>query len=219
MTFNPLHVAAALGAVAAMLCAIAAIALLRRPRGVIRLGASALSMLLALTLLAGGALCAVVAAGLSGYRALTREELAATVHTTPTGPQRFETRIVLPDGSEANYLLAGDQFAVEARILKWHPWANLLGLHTAYELDRVTGRYVDIEDERHRPRTVFPLSPAHEIDLFAWRAKLPWLAPAVDAEYGSSTFTRGDRAATYEVRVSTTGLLVREVPIWPAPIE
>ena len=215
MTFDPLHAAAALCAVAAMLCAVAAIALLRRPRGMIRLGASALSVLLALTLLAGGALCAVLAAGLSGYRALTREELAATVHTTPTGPQKFETRIVLPDGSEANYLLAGDQFAIEARILKWHPWANLLGLHTAYELDRVTGRYVDIEDERHLPRTVFPLSPAHPIDLFAWRAKLPWLAPAVDAEYGSSTFTRGDRAATFEVRVSTTGLLVREVPIWP----
>jgi hypothetical protein len=159
-----------------------------------------------------GALCAVVAVGLQGYRALTREDLAATVHTTPIGPQSFEARIVLPDGSEANYRLAGDQFAVEARILKWHPWANLLGLHTAYELDRVTGRYADLEDERSGPRTVFPLSPEHRVDLFAWRARLPWLAPLVDAEYGSSTFTRADRAASYEVRVSTTGLLVREVP-------
>jgi hypothetical protein len=217
VTFDPLflHLAAALCAATAVLCVIAAIALLQRPRGVVRLGASALAWLLALALIAGGALCAVVAAGLSGYRALTREDLAATVHTTPTGPQRFEARIVLPDGSEGNYALAGDQFAIEARILKWHPWANVLGLHTAYELDRVTGRYVTIEDERQQPRTVFPLSPAHRVDLFAWRAKLPWLAPLVDAEYGSSTFTRGDRAATYEVRVSTTGLLVREVRIWP----
>lgn len=211
MTYDPLHLAAAVCAVAAMLCALAAVALLRRPRGVVRVGAGALSVLLALALVAGGALCAVVAAGLSGYRALTREDLAATVHTVPTGPQVFEAQIELPDGSEANYILAGDQFAIEARILKWHPWANLLGLHTAYELDRVTGRYVSIEDERQRPRTVFPLSPVHPVDLFAWRAKLPWLAPVVDAEYGSSTFTRGDREATYEVRVSTTGLLVREV--------
>ena len=160
-----------------------------------RLGAGALSLLLALALLAGGALCAAVAVGLSGYRALTREELAATVHTAPIGPQTFEARIVLPDGSEANYRLAGDQFAIEARILKWHPWANLLGLHTAYELDRVTGRYVNIEDEQQRPRTVFPLAPEHRLDLFAWRARLPWLAPVVDAEYGSSTFTRADRVA------------------------
>jgi hypothetical protein len=212
VTFDPLQLAVVLSAVAAMLCALAAIALLRRPRGVARLGAGALSALLALALLAGGALCAAVAAGLSGYRALTREELAATVYTAPIGPQSFDARIVLPDGSEANYRLAGDQFAIEARILKWHPWANLLGLHTAYELDRVTGRYVDIDDERERPRTVFPLAPVHRVDLFAWRARLPWLAPVVDAEYGSSTFTRGDRDATYEVRVSTTGLLVREIP-------
>jgi hypothetical protein len=134
------------------------------------------------------------------------------VFTVPTGPQMFEARIVLPDGSEANYRLAGDQFAVEARILKWHAWANLLGLHTAYELDRVTGRYASIADERERPRTVFPLAPEHRVDLFAWRARLPWLAPLVDAEYGSSTFTRADRVASYQVRVSTTGLLVREVP-------
>ena len=213
MTFDPLTYAAALFAAGAALCAVLAVAFLRRPpRGVVRLGAGVVSFFLALALLAGGALCAVVAVGLQGYRALTREDLAATVHTTPVGPQSFEARIVLPDGSEANYRLAGDQFAVEARILKWHPWANLLGLHTAYELDRVTGRYVDLEDERQRPRTVFPLSPEHRVDLFAWRARLPWLAPLVDAEYGSSTFTRGDLPARYEVRVSTTGLLVREIP-------
>ncbi|MGH7336424.1 MAG: hypothetical protein ACREI7_02490 [Myxococcota bacterium] len=213
MTLDPLTTAAAMFAAGAALCAVLAISFVRRPpRGVVRLGAGVVSFFLALALLAGGALCGVVAAGLSGYRALTREELAATVHTMPTGPQTFAARIVLPDGSEANYLLAGDQFAIDARILKWHPWANLLGLHTAYELDRVTGRYVDIEHERQRPRTVFPLSPAHRVDLFAWRARLPWLAPVVDAEYGSSTFTRADRAASYEVRVSTTGLLVREIP-------
>ena len=213
MSFDPLFVDAAACAASALLCSIASIALLRRtPRGIVRIGAGALSLLLALGLLAGGALSAAVAVGLSGYRALTREDLAATVHTSPTGPQTFEARIVRPDGSESRYALAGDQFAIEARILKWHPWANLLRLHTAYELDRVTGRYASIEDERERPRTVFALAPEHRIDLFAWRARLPWLAPAVDAEYGSSTFTRADRAASYEVRVSTTGLLVREIP-------
>jgi hypothetical protein len=212
MTFDPLLAAAAVCAAGAALCVIAAIAVLRRPIRLVRLGAGALSLVLALVLLAGGALCAAVAAGLSGYRALTREELAATVHTAPTGSQSFEARIVLPDGSESRYALAGDQFAIEARILKWHPWANLLGLHTAYELDRVTGRYERIEDEQQRPRTVFALAPDHRVDLFAWRTRLPWLAPVVDAEYGSSTFTRADRIASYEVRVSTTGLLVREVP-------
>jgi hypothetical protein len=34
----------------------------------------------------------------------------------------------------------------------------------------------------------------------------------VDAEYGSATFIAADRPALFEVRVSTTGLLIREVP-------
>jgi hypothetical protein len=109
MIFDPLSFAAAIGALAAAVCALSAVALLRRhPRGIVRIGAAAFSVLLAFALLAGGALCAAVAVGLSGYRALTREDLAAIVRTAPTGPQAFDARIVLPDGSEANYHLAGD---------------------------------------------------------------------------------------------------------------
>src|SRR2546427_1701905 len=37
-------------------------------------------------------------------------------------------------------------------ILKWHALANLLGLSTAYELDRVGGRFRAIEQERATPR-------------------------------------------------------------------
>jgi hypothetical protein len=214
MTFEPLQYAVALCAATSVLCAVSGIALLRRgPRRVVRLGAGVFTLLLALVLLAGGALCAAVAAGLSGYRALVREDLAATVYTTPTGPQSFDARFVFPDRSEASFILAGDEFSVEARILKWHPWINLLGIHTAYELDRVSGRYSNIEDERRLPRTVYPLgSEQRVVDLFAWRARLPWLAPLVDAEYGSGTFIRPERDARFEVRVSTTGLLVRRVP-------
>ena len=43
--------------------------------------------------------------------------------------------------------MAGDQIYVDAHILKWTPAANLIGLHTAYELDRVAGRYDNIEQE------------------------------------------------------------------------
>src|SRR2546422_1429595 len=150
-------------------------------------------------LLCLAALTATISVGIRGYRALTYEAVAATVTTEPVGLQRFRATIVLPDQRLAMYELAGDAFYVDAHILKWHPWANLLGLHTAYELDRVTGRYERIEDEQQRPRTVFPLAPEHRVDLFAWRARLPWLAPLVDAEYGSSTFTRADRVASYEV--------------------
>ena len=163
-----------------------------------------------LLFLALAGLAAAITVGLRAYRALTLEVLAATVTTEPVGPQRFRATIVLPDQRLAMYDLAGDAFYVDAHILKWHPWANFIGLHTAYELDRVTGRYNSVADERTKLHTVYSVARTRPVDLFFWARRLK-LLPLVDAEYGSAAFVAGTRPAEYEVRVSTTGLLMRPV--------
>ena len=172
--------------------------------------------LVALLLLVLAALAATVTVGLRGYRALTFEEVAATVRTEPLAPQRFRATITLPDRRLAMYELAGDAFYVDAHILKWHPWASLLGLHTVYELDRVAGRYNAVADERARPHTAYELARSKPVDLF-FIARRRLLGPLVDAEYGSATFVAATRPAIFEVRVSTTGLLSRPAPRPPAP--
>ena len=166
-------------------------------------------LLLALLMLALGGLFGTVAVSTQGYRALTREEVAVVVTTRPTGPQRFDAAFRFPDGREASYSLAGDEFSVDAHILKWKPVANLVGLHTSYELDRVAGRYLDLEDERGAVRTVFALGRERPVSLFKLRRRYAVLAPLLDAEYGSATFVPAGEPARYEVRVSTTGLMVR----------
>ncbi len=170
----------------------------------------AIRTLLGLFLMALGALAATVSAGMIGYRALTREDVAARIAVKPAGPQRFTAVFRFPDGRETTYELAGDEIYVDARILKWHPYANMVGLHTAYELDRVAGRYHDVVDERSAPRTVHALSRSKPVDLYGLRRTHTFLAPVVDAEYGSATFIPVRRPAELELRVSTTGLLIRE---------
>ena len=167
--------------------------------------------LVGLLLLALAAFAATITIGMRGYRALTLEVVAATVKTEPVGPQRFRATIVLPDRRLAMYELAGDAFYVDAHILKWHPVANLLGLHTAYELDRVGGRYNAIADERTKPHTMYTLARARRLDLFSLVRRFPLFRPLVDAEYGSAAFVAATRPVEYEVRVSTTGLLMRPV--------
>ncbi len=162
-------------------------------------------------LLCLAALAATISAGIRGYRALTYEEVAAKVKTEPVGLQRFRATIVLPDQRLAMYELAGDAFYVDAHILKWHPWANLVGLHTAYELDRVAGRYNSVSDERARPHTVYSLSQERVVDVFFLARRFRLFGPLVDAQYGSAAFVAGTKPAEYEVRVSTTGLLMRPV--------
>jgi hypothetical protein len=202
---SPLSISAILlGAVGLLLFVAGIVALIRlRPlRALSRLLAGALAFAL-------GSLAGALAIGTQGYRALTNEDLAAQIDVKPTAPQRFVATFHYPDGRVASYVLNGDAIYVDAHVLKWKPWANVLGLHTAYELSRVGGRYNDIDQERTAPRTVFALGQERPIDLFSLRRRYVWLEPLLDAEYGSGTFVAVDAGKMLELRVSTTGLLLR----------
>ena len=188
-----------------MLFTLAALASARRRR----FARLSLHTAMALACLASGALFLTLQLSLQGYRALTREDVAATIHTEPVGPSQFQVTVQLADGRTESYRLAGDEVYVDAHILKWKPWANLFGLHTAFELDRIAGRYHQIEDERSKPRTVYPLSTDRLVDLFTLRRRYAWLGPIVDAEYGSAAFFPARDRVVIELRVSTTGLLFR----------
>lgn len=159
------------------------------------------------------ALSATLGASIQGYRGLTQEEVALTVTTVPTGPRAFQAFLEFPDGRDTTLLVTGDQLLVDAHILKWHYLGNVIGYHTHYELDRLAGRYVDLEAERTLPRTVHSLKSDKPVDLFELARRHVWLRFLVDTEYGSATYIEVRRPARFEVRVSTTGLLVREIDL------
>ena len=204
---TPLAIAAlVVGALGALFLLGAIIALFRA-----RALGFAMRLVAAMALLALGSLFGAIAVGTQGYRTLTREDLAARIVVQPTGAQRFSATVSFADGREASYDLAGDEVYVDAHILKWRPLANLLGLHTAYELGRLAGRYRDLGEERRAPRTVYSLGAERPLDLFSLRQRHAFLAPLVDAQYGSATFLPVTERAELEVRVSMTGLLMRDV--------
>jgi hypothetical protein len=182
------------------------VAALRRKRWVGSLGSTGTGALF----LSLAALSATLGVSTQGYRALTLEEVAATITTVPTGPQSFQAHVQFPSGRDTTFHVLGDQLLVDAHILKWHPLANVLGIHTHYELDRLAGRYIEIEDERTRERSVHSLKADKPADLYHLARRYTFLAFLVDTEYGSATYIEVQRPARFEVRVSTTGLLVRE---------
>jgi hypothetical protein len=168
------------------------------------------SFLAALLMLSLAGLFATISIATQGYRALTREDLAATVKIEPADPGRFNARFQFPDGRAAVFNLSGDELYVDAHILKWKPIANYFGLHTSYELDRVAGRYLKLEDEQTNPRRVFTLSQKKSVNMFSLRQRYVIFSLLLDAEYGSGTFIAVKQAAELEIRVSTTGLLIRK---------
>lgn len=200
-----------LAVVAAMLVAIAIAAFRRRAAG-----SGSATLLAAVLMLALAGSTGLAAWSLARFEALARETTAAVIHIEPIGPQRFEAEVALADGTTRSFALTGEQVWIDAQIVKWHPWANALGLHTAYRLERIGGRYRSIDDERTAPRTVAALhdDPVPS-DLFGWAGERTWLRPLVDATYGSGTYLAAEDARTLEVRVSSSGLLLRERPERP----
>lgn len=173
-------------------------------------GGSFISLLMSVILLLSAALISLVTIGIKGYRALTHEELVATVQITPLGSQQFQAKIIRPGIPDTALIIAGDEFYIDSRILKWKPFANLIGVHTYYCLDRVSGRYEDIRDESTKLRTLYSLSgPERRLDLFFLVKRFPFLALLLDAQYGSASFVSAKQAKVLRVMVSTSGLLIR----------
>lgn len=206
---SPIWLVVVLLAVIAVALSAAAVGSFRR-RAPLRGGATLLVGTLTLALAGSTGLAAW---SLARFQALTREVTAATVQVDPHGAQRFTATVTMEDGTTRRFELAGDQLWVDAQIVKWHPWANAIGLHTAYRLERIGGRYRSLDDERTAPRTIDVL---HEdslpSDLFAWAGRREWLRPLIDARYGSASYLAADTPSTIDVRVSTSGLLMRERP-------
>jgi hypothetical protein len=85
----------------------------------------------------------------------------------------------------------------------------VLGLDARYRLERVSGRYTDIAQERIDPRTVYALCEPGPFDLWTLARDYPGWLPFVDAVYGSATYLPMADGATYEVTLTQSGLVAR----------
>ena len=164
--------------------------------------------LLALVALVG--LGVAVALNLRTYARLTHEEPVAELSFEARGPQRWRaTLTTVSDLSKRSFDLAGDEWQLDARVLKWRGWANVLGLDARYRLERVSGRYRDIAQERSAPRSVYALGEEPAFDLWSLASQYPDWLPFVDAVYGSATYLPMAEGATYEVSLTQSGLIAR----------
>jgi hypothetical protein len=152
---------------------------------------------------------ALMGANLLTYERLTFERPALRASFARAGDGQFNATLTYPSGEVRGYVLRGDEWQIDARVLKWRGVANMLGFDAIYRLERIGGRYTDLQRERTAPRTVYALYPPERLDVWAlvraWRTYVPW----VDALYGSATYVPMADGAAYEVTVSQTGLIAR----------
>jgi hypothetical protein len=168
------------------------------------------SGLMGLLLLAVAGFLFVISLNLHTYARLTHEEPVAEIVFEARGPQQYRATLAeVPSGEMQLFMLAGDEWQLDARVLKWKGWANLLGFDAQYRLERIGGRYRDIEQERNGQRTVYPLSENPGLDLWMLSTRYPQWLPFVDAVYGSATYMPMADGARYEISITQSGLIAR----------
>jgi len=202
MTFAALIVVFALAGILLLFAAVRRFAQRRMLRGTLHSAGGLVLLLLAVC-------AALIAADLRTYQRLSYEQPAGELQLTKTGERQFGAVLSYPDGRRANFTLRGDEWQIDAHVLKWHAFANVIGFDTAYRLERISGRYTRIEDEVAQARTVYALVAPERVDLWSlvqrYHSWLPW----ADALYGSATFLPMADGALYEIKVSQSGLVSR----------
>lgn len=143
------------------------------------------------------------------YERFTAERPVGDIGFHRLAPQRYAVVLHRHGGGTTRATLDGDEWELDARIIKWKGIATVLGFEPLYRLERLSGRYESVREARARRESVVAL--AREPGLSLWslaHREAGWL-PLVDASYGTATYLPMADGAVYHVSLSTTGLLAR----------
>ena len=156
-----------------------------------------------------GVAAGLVATNLVTYARLTHEQEAARVTTRQLGERQFAVSVLAPGRPPQHFQVRGDEWQIDARVLKWRALGTVLGFDTVYRLERLSGRYGDLQSERTAPRTVYELAADPGVDFWSVARRYPRYLPFADALYGSAAYVPMAEGAEYVVAVSASGLVVR----------
>ena len=161
------------------------------------------------------------------YARLVEEQAISLIEFRRISPLEFQARLMTPGEADRFFVLRGDEWQIDARIITWKPPLTILGLDPIYHLDRLSGRYAEIDREQHEPRTVHSLAPSLPADIWQVARRFPAFVPGVDAHYGTATYVPMADGARYDVSLSRDALIARPandrareaVGEWRSPLE
>ncbi|AUL17648.1 hypothetical protein [Bordetella bronchiseptica] len=157
----------------------------------------------------------LVLAGVSGLLALSLVQFARLTDDKPVaevmvrqqGDGQFQLATRTPDQRMRDYTLYGDQWQIDAKVVRWRLPALLAGVPPLYRLERLSGRYQDTARERSAPRSVHALDDWPAPDLAQVKRLVPNWLPFVDVQFGSAAYMPMFDGARYQVYLDPRGAL------------
>lgn len=167
-----------------------------------------------LAFLALAGLGGLVAYDLYSYSPLPQDKPLATLSFKAEGPQRYRVSL-LEGGRERSVILEGDLWQLDGRLIRWKGLAELIGLEPGYRLERLSGRFLAIEQQALalHGRVQLAESP-YGVDLWRWLRLSQRDLLLFDPQALRVTYLPIAADAVYSVRLTPTGLLAE--PMNPA---
>lgn len=152
----------------------------------------------------------VLALNISDYQSLTGMQRVASISMNNLDEQTWTVTLrQTGDDVPGVHTLKGDQWQLDARIIRFSGPLRWLGIAPGYRLERLGGRYASLEQEQMSPRSVVGLGDAVWVDL--WELDRRFNMPFVEGVYGNSVFMPMRDGASFEIRLSASGLIA--VPV------
>lgn len=161
-----------------------------------------------------GLLAAALMLGLLGYDFSTYQERLSgqpvAVVSIRDGNQGL-FQVTLIEGEQSRqFMLEGEQWGLEARLLNWRGVALLIGLQPGYRLEAMQGRYLAMEQQilsRYPEQPLKPSLPGPDL----WRLVHDWARnnPLLEARREAVQYLPLHNGARYELSWLPTGLQAR----------
>ena len=163
--------------------------------------------------LALAGLVGLVAYDLYSYAPLPENRPLATLSFKGSGT-RYQVN-VLEGGRERTVTLEGDLWQLDARVLQWKGLAALIGLEPGYRLERLSGRFLSIEEQAMAQRTGVALAKSlYGVDLWRWLRLGKHDLLMFDPQAQRVNYLPMADDAVFSVTLTPTGLLAE--PMNPA---
>lgn len=114
-------------------------------------------------------------------------------------------------GAVHNFAATGDDWMISARVIRWKPWATVLGLDAQYRLDRFDSRYRDVATAQTTPPSVEDLRPQRRtgVDFLPLAQSVSRYTPLIDTpEHGQAVYWPMADGARYRVDITAQGQLL-----------
>lgn len=148
------------------------------------------------------------------YEVFNQETPIARLEFQVRGETQYLVRLSQGDFCrQEEFLIRGDQFQLDAGFVKWKGLAVILGFEPRYRLDRLSGRYEDVRQQKSQPIEAFDLAPDMLFDFFDEEGNSSddnWL---VDTSFGASVYQRIDPTLRYTVFATEDSLILRTTPV------